>query len=262
MVGPPKVGKSTMFAKYEGAFIDDPENAHGLVQGSTAVRFGPYQDAKGVITVPTFSDYRKAHEALFAAHKAGKNKRITTVVLDTVDSLVDARITEFTNEKKLNHISEYSSHSGNGYSICYADVIQMIGAIENAGLGWVAIAHLAPKTVRGSEGDSVITQISLPEKILSYLHKRCDHFFGMTEKSVPNVVKKVLPGGKEVEVQAGTRQVRVLEASKVGGRIFKAGQLEGAGSRISFPDEIEISLDNGWSDLEKVYNESIKGGAV
>lgn len=252
----PGRGKSTLVHGCPTTLVLDVENSGPTVARPRCLRFGPKRDrATGATVTPPITEYRKLVDKMIQLRKAGKTP-IETIAIDTVDAMLNQFARELCKERGVESLGD-CERQGMGYVRQRDFLFNMIEDIYDAGFGWVTICHVGPRTVRTDKGEVITYGFLLPEKVREYLFGRCEHQIFIDEQEIPVMTTKKLANGNTYEAQVGTRKSRVL-VPKPGNLKYRPGHgIEEAKCRVPLPDEIPISEENGWQELEVAYDQAI-----
>lgn len=251
----PGKGKSTLVHGCPSMLVLDVENSGATVNFPRCVRFGP-KEVDGKWYMPSIQEYVAVAEAAIAAKKSGSSS-ITTIAIDTVDAWLRLHETELKEERNVNDLGDYGPH-GEGWRKRSSTFFDMLDRVYKAGLGWVVIGHVQPRTIRvKGAGDITLHSFAISEAPRTVLFGSCEHQLYLDVKEVPITKTVSLPNGNVYEEILGVDRKRVL-TPKPGELKFKPGQVDDVKCRVPLPDEIVISEENGWADLTTAYDAAIE----
>lgn len=248
----PGKGKSSLLHNNGKALVLDPEWGGKTVKSPRAIRFGPTQDKKtGLKHHPSSEDYLRVVQKVVDARKAG-SREIEMLGVDTLNSLLKLRERELMAKFNVTRLKDITH--GDGFTMVTNFVQDLLTLAESSGMGWFCCVHVGVKSVRTDDGEKIVHDMTLWPTVRNLIEGVCDHRFYLDKCQVPVVETKMI-GGKPKEVTVGQRTACVLESKP--GLKFKPGQFDDMKVRVPFEDEIVISEDNGWADLEAAYAKAV-----
>lgn len=247
----PGKGKSTLLNSNPKAFVLGPEWGGKTVANPKAIRFGPMK-RNGKFFSPTSQEYRDVLEKVFSARKKGATE-FEMLGIDTLNSAVDLFARELLASYKVTDLKQVAH--GAGFTMTGDFVHRMLADAEQSGMGWCCCVHVGTRTIRTDDGEKLVHDMTLWPTIRNLIEGPCDHRFYM-EKAEVDVTETKMVAGKPKEIKVGSREVAILEVRP--GLKFKPGQYDDVKVRVPFEDEIVISQENGWSDLEAAYAKAVE----
>lgn len=233
----------------------DVENSGATVNFPRCARFGPQPDGRGGWVTPPIAKYLEVVDTVIALKKAGKTD-ITTVGIDTVDCWLRLHEQELKTERNVADLGDYGPH-GEGWRKRSSAFFDMLDRIYNAGMGWVVIGHVAPKTIRvKGAGDITLHTFTISEGPRSTLFGSCDHQLFLDTEDYDVTEQVSLGNGNFYDKIIRTEKRRVL-TPRPGDLKFKHGQVDDVKCRVPLPDKIVVSEQNAWADLTAAYDAAV-----
>jgi hypothetical protein len=250
-------GKSTLLHSNPKAFILDPEEGGNTVDDPKAICYAPDPDQ---VPEGSYAEaYMDVADRIITRYKQGK-REFELLGIDTLDELIEVFLVDFCRKHKLEDPLDYKSGEGNAYSIVRRDIFRILDRAHRAGMGWVLLCHVTPKTIRQAGEERVVQSLAVSDSFRNAVFRKCEHMMFMdyfTKNIKGPLIKKVIKG-KTVSIPGEMKQEiwRVLK-TKPGG-LWKGESTSDVKVRVPFPDSTEIPRLGGWNVVTKAYDEAVK----
>ncbi len=250
VVGPSGEGKTTFISSIGNPnsphiILDFDKGAEGI-PGTKAVR----------IPIQSYEHYIQVTDKLKAEGK--DNKRVFhRVSFDTTDEWVGMIVNRLQEEKGVDNITEFGSQ-GHGWALIRDRCFSKLRELQEAGYIWSCVGHMITKTETNpvTHKERTVIRDAVFPSMSAKIVRSSDYKITIycINKTVDKMVKKSLPGGRVIEVPAGSEVV-----SKYYADICTTVEREGKGRGApGMEKKFEIPLVNGWEVFKQKYNIAVE----
>jgi len=246
IVGPSGEGKTTFDSSIGDNIILDFDDGANACPGSKSVRIHikDYSHFDAVITK-------------FVADSAANKRHWVRVSFDTIDEVIAMIKHQLEEEKKCEDITEFGS-MGHGYNLILERLWSKVLDLEQAGYSWAFLGHMRNKTEVDPTTRKEVTKVResvypiIAKKILTKADFKLTIY--CLPQTVENKIKKVLPGGKVIEVPVGTttKLTYYLDSMTTEARDNKSRGVP------TMDRKFEIPLVGGWDIFKKKYEDAVE----
>lgn len=246
VVGPSGEGKTTFISSIPNQIILDFDKGAEGIPGTKAVR----------IPIQSYEHYIQVTDKLIAEGKANKGV-FHRVSFDTTDEWVGMIVNRLQEEKGVDNITEFGSQ-GHGWALIRDRCFSKLRELQEAGYIWSCIGHMITKTETNpvTHKERTVIRDAVFPSMSAKIVRSSDYKITIycINKTVDKMVKKSLPGGRVIEVPAGSEVV-----SKYYADICTTVEREGKGRGApGMEKKFEIPLVNGWEVFKQKYNVAVE----